>query len=499
MLSKAASGGHNRAKAGAGDKPLASIWREKLRIIVLFLVAMLGACATDPAVMVRGMDEATFRSELQRRFNYPPPQPAPARLPNASAGQIADAAYFTHFPEYDRSYSPRARAQAHRLAERLRADAGGLSREQFILRVSEIAALADNAHTQSMTLAPSVPSIPLRMYLFADGLRVLYANEDNADLIGAQIDRIEGRGIDDIYSAILRYQGGGTPARRRLMLSPMLETPALLEAAGIAQNKDSIVISGILLDGTPFERRLVAEQSVRPPLPFDTARLLFPHHVSNMRGLSTGELPISLQNSDATFWSAPFNDGLYVRLTENIDRRLETFVDGVLTQVRQKQPPFIIIDMRMNNGGDYTRTYGFARALPEAARGARIYVLTSPWTFSAAITTIAALKDQGGNQIIIVGEDVGDRLDFWSEVGMYTLPNTRVAVLYARARHVYNGPCRNLDTCYWLNYLYPVRVRTLHPDIVVPWTFAAYREGRDPALEAVRTRQARVRSNVDRR
>jgi hypothetical protein len=57
-------------------------------------------------------------------------------------------------------------------------------------------------------------------------------------------------------------------------------------------------------------------------------------------------------------------------------------------------------------------------------------------------------------------------------------------VNYATGRHVYNGPCRDRETCFWLNDRFPVRVKSLSPDISAPWTFQAYREGRDPALEA---------------
>jgi hypothetical protein len=123
-------------------------------------------------------------------------------------------------------------------------------------------------------------------------------------------------------------------------------------------------------------------------------------------------------------------------------------------------------------------------------------VLTSAWTFSAAITTVAALKDEGGRQVTIVGEEVGDRLDFWAEGGSFELPNAFVLAHYTAAHHVYDGPCRDLNQCFWLNYRYPVRVPSLAPAIRAPLTFAAYRERRDPAMEAVLAREARRRSSA---
>ena len=101
-----------------------------------------------------------------------------------------------------------------------------------------------------------------------------------------------------------------------------------------------------------------------------------------------------------------------------------------------------------------------------------------------------------GRQVTIVGEDVGDRLNFWAEGGSFDLPNAFLRVNYASGRHVYNGPCRNLDQCFWLNYRYPVRVATLAPDISAPLTFAAYRQHRDPAMDAVLAREARRGSSA---
>jgi hypothetical protein len=152
----------------------------------------------------------------------------------------------------------------------------------------------------------------------------------------------------------------------------------------------------------------------------------------------------------------------------------------------------------MNGGGDLTTTYDFARALPEAAAGAPIYVLTSTWTFSAAITTVTALEEAVGGQVTIVGEPVGDRLDFWAAEGGrgFEMPNAFITANFSSGRHVYDGPCTDRETCIWFNISHPVRVRSLDPDIQAPLTFAAYRERRDPAMEAVLAAEARRGSSA---
>lgn len=465
----------------------------------LGMAVIVCACATGgPAPDPMHMDRPMFERELAARFQYPPPRPHPVESDDPSAGQVADAAYFAAFPNYDRSYSPATRAQALRLAADLRAHASTLSHEQFVLRVAEIAALADNGHTAigENAFKKNTPRLPLRTYLFADGLYVLWTTSANSDLLGARIDTIDGRSIADIYAHIRRYYGG-LDRHREMMLIPMLESPALLEAAGMASSREALTLSGVLADGRPYRRRIAAEERDRSAWISSTPRTLFPApHDGRMISLlqQSDRLPVYLRDHAHLFSTAELPErGYYIGLSANADADegpIAAFLDGALTHVRNAHSAFVVLDMRMNGGGDYTTTYAFAHALPEAAAGAPIYVLTSAWTFSAAITTVAALKDAGGRQVIIVGEPVGDRLNFWAEGASFELPNAFLLVHYATGRHVYNGACRDTNTCFWLNYLYPVRVQTLAPDIAAPLTFAAYREYRDPALEAVLAHQS---------
>lgn len=466
--------------------------------IALFCVACASATEPDPL----RLDDATFDREVAHRFQYGPPAPTPSELADPRAGQIADAQYFATFPSYDRAYTSAARTQALRLAQRLRDDAGSLSHEQFVLRVAEIAALADNGHTAigENAFRKNTPRLPLRTYLFSDGLFVLWASPANADLLGARIDTIDGRSIAAIYARIRHYEGG-TEAHRERELTPMLESPALLQAAGVANEPNALRLTGVLANNQPFARRIEAEQRDRSAWVSSTARVLYPARsggrmVSFLRQDSA--LPVSLRDEGHLFGAAALpQQGFYIKLETNNDADegpIGAFLDGALAHIRSEHPAFVVLDMRLNGGGDYTKTYAFAHALP-AAVGAtgRIYVLTSSWTFSAAITTVAALKQAGGDRVTIVGEPVGDRLRFWAEGDAYVLPNAFVIVHYATGRHVYDGPCTDTRTCFWLNYRYPVRVRSLAPDIPVANSFAVYRQGQDSALQAVLT-DVRARS-----
>jgi hypothetical protein len=143
----------------------------------------------------------------------------------------------------------------------------------------------------------------------------------------------------------------------------------------------------------------------------------------------------------------------------------------------------VILDLRGDGGGDYTNTWQFAHQLPRLlAPGGHILILTDSATFSAAITTAAFVKDAGGERVTIIGEPVGDRLSFFSEGGRACLPNLRVCVHYQTGKHDYGHACTDWHACYWVNWLYPVRVQTLEPDVVVPLRFEDWNAGRDAAF-----------------
>lgn len=473
-------------------------------IKILGLLALLAAPAiaapllTPATVDPMKMDDATFEREIVARFQYQAPSP-PKEIANQKEGQLFDARYFEAYPDYDRAYAPAARTEAKRLARELTRDAATLSHEQFVLRVAEIAALADNGHSTvaETTFMKNTPRVAVRTYLFADGLRVMRAKPEHAALLGARIDTIEGRAVEDVFKAIGRYHGG-TEMHRRFLLLPIVESPAYLQAIGLAASRDGLTFKGVRADGTPFETRLKAEERGRD------APVSFPQHYlypldkpssDGFIGFNPPGRPVSITEPKKFFTLAALpNGGLYIRIARNSnsdEEEIAPFLKTALDRVKRDGPRYAVVDMRLNAGGDYTQTYDFARELPKALRpDAHLYVMTSPWTFSAAITTAGALKQFGDKRTILVGEPVGDRLQFWAEGSAFELPNAFIAVFFATGKHDYQRPCADWSACFWLNYHFPVQVDGLDPDVPVAQTFAAYRQGRDPAMEAVLSREA---------
>jgi len=105
-------------------------------------------------------------------------------------------------------------------------------------------------------------------------------------------------------------------------------------------------------------------------------------------------------------------------------------------------------------------------------------------TFSAAISSLGYLKQAAGDRLTIVGEPIGDRLEFWAEGNVMELPGLGAVVLYATERHNYMTGCPEPD-CHAAIREHPIRVRSLQPDLPVSLTWADFSAGRDPAMAAI--------------
>jgi hypothetical protein len=150
---------------------------------------------------------------------------------------------------------------------------------------------------------------------------------------------------------------------------------------------------------------------------------------------------VSLMRIDALADNGHSRVETFVQFKSNTDdggQSITDFVSSTERRLRQVQPCNVILDLRYDGGGDFVNTYGFARDLPKLVPPAgEIIVLTGPETFSAGISTAAFVKHAGQEPVVIVGEPVGDRLQFFSEGGRACLPNYRLCGAYETGKHDY--------------------------------------------------------------
>jgi hypothetical protein len=420
--------------------------------------------------------------------HYPAPQ-------SALAAQRQDLDYFLRLMELDRAFSAAQRAAAQARLAALAALPEALPAPKLLVALMQVMALADNGHTRMEPAGADALILPLRVTWFDDGFHVMRTTGPYRNLLGGRVDSIDGKPSAEILRRLETLRGG-VEEFRRSNAARWIVMQDMLYGLGIASNSKSSVWTVTMPDGASVKQEVTAYPDVSgewippgerwlSPEPFDGVE-----HDWSVQRPRSGETPETWRELSNPFrvFAAADNCAQVVRLqtiSDSDHQRIADFLAATTTAFRAHPPCAVILDLRGNGGGNYTNTWDFAHALPGLLRpGGHISVLTDSLTFSAAITTAAFVKDAGGNRVRIIGEPVGDRLAFFSEGGKGCLPHLKACVFFQRGKHDYAHACTDWRQCFWLNWFYPVRVRTLQPDVLVPLRFEDWDNGRDAAYLA---------------
>jgi hypothetical protein len=452
------------------------------------LAVVLGS-ALLAAVLAAGGVILAFQSHFHPSApsaNYP----APA---SALQAQRQDLDYFAKLMALDRAFSPAARAAGAERVAALKSLPVALPSPKLHVALMQVMARADNAHSRmAATAEQGTLILPVRVTRFAEGFYVMRATAPYRDMLGARVESIDGHAFDEILPRLETLRGG-VEGFRRENAALFIVVQDLLYGLGIAVDPEASTWTVRLPDGRLVTHRLEAYPLRKGARLHYGVRWLSPEPAAGVEKdwiayrPRSGDVPESWRDFNDHFrrFAASGSCAQVVRLQNIADtegQKIEPFLATTEAALRAHPPCAVILDLRGDGGGDYTNTWHFAHALPGlVARGGHIYILTDPLTFSAAITTTAFVKEAGGDRVTIIGEPVGDRLSFFSEGESACLPNLKLCVSYQLAKHDYGHACNDWRECYWLNWLYPVRVRSLQPDILVPLRFEDWNAGRDAA------------------
>jgi hypothetical protein len=418
---------------------------------------------------------------------------ATAQAQSVEEGRRNDLVVFRReFFARDSSYSAEHRAEAERRLRALESKPGSLTPAQFELELARIVALADNGHTNSPASIRSrrYARVPIRLVPFGDQFYVLRADTAHADLLGARLIAVDGKSMKDVRTTA-HALWGGTPAWRDRQLPFLLESPDQMQAIGISTASNAATYRFELRGSRSVERRLIADPPNHEREFYPATRWLYPEPLDSDRGDwrfvgTRDKAPWAFQEPAQVFRirSAPELEAMVVQLRVNHALSIQEFLGRATEEIRRTQPRHLILDLRVNGGGDLNNTRDFVQSFPALVPG-RIFVLTSPWTFSAAISTVGYLKQAGANRVTIVGEMVGDRLEFWAEGRLARLPYSGAAMSYSTQRHDYKTGCKPYSDCHGSVVRHPISVPSLAPDIPAPLTIDDIIAGRDPGMDAI--------------
>jgi hypothetical protein len=294
-----------------------------------------------------------------------------------------------------------------------------------------------------------------------------------------------------------RSFSGGTVAFRDLNAAGVLASPNQLHAVKVARVDDAVTYTFVTQDKRTIERAFNAGQRAG-----DAPRVSLP---------PPDRMPWVFQEREKKFrWrDAPELDAVFIQPRQNFDdgeQKIAAFLqDAESNRVRLGRQN-VVLDMRSNDGGNLMLTRDFMKSWPlRVAEPGHFFVLMSRQTMSAAMASIAYLKQAGKDRVVLVGEPPGDRLVFFSEARPVRLPHSGLFFAPTTARTDFHTGCRNDDDCFigvaQPGHAHapliirgikaediarePIAIASLEPDIAAPWTVESWLNGTDPAMEAL--------------
>jgi tetratricopeptide (TPR) repeat protein len=327
---------------------------------------------------------------------------------------------------------------------------------------------------------PDQLALPVKFYLFAEGLFVAAVADEYRQLLGAQVLKVGDHAVDDVLAAIEPLLSRDNAQQVRWMGPEMLRWTPLLHAVGLIADPGETTLSVRFPDKTTGE---VTVASVPGLLHFPTVA---PHPGPtgprpagwiSVCDAATAPIPLYLRNCDLLYWFEylPEHGLVYFQFNGVADQRPETlaaFCDRLFAFIDSRQVSKLVVDLRWNGGGNTFLVQPLLHHLIGCAtinQPGGLYVIIGRGTFSAAQNTATAIERE--TNAVFVGEPSGSRPSFIGETVPFQLPHSKAMV--------------NVADLYWQTS-WPMDHRPwIAPELYAPPTFEAYSQNRDPAMEAV--------------
>jgi hypothetical protein len=346
-----------------------------------------------------------------------------------------------------------------------------LQRNEIIVGMMRIAAMVGDGHTRVDPRKDpkfGFPSLPLRLYLFEDGLFVRAAAPQYASLVGSRIEAVGGVPVDEAIKRVSEIVSKDNEMGTKLMAPIFIDMPDILQALKLSPTSKAATFT-LTRNGRRSTVTIPAGE-IAPLWPPDTDASLFtPEGWVDAR---TGAQPTWLQAPLDYHRMIDLADrkALYTQLNMVAavkDESLGQFGERIRKRAQVTNPRAIIVDLRLNYGGNMDLRSGYISELIKAEDDdTRLFVLSARGTFSATEGILVDLRRL--TKAVFIGEPASSKPNSYGDGYRSRMPNSGISIQ---------------TSIYWNQLAGQSKRPWTGVDIAAPLTFADYARGIDPALE----------------
>ncbi len=359
--------------------------------------------------------------------------------------------------------------------ERLKRDVPDLDDLQVTLGLQRLVAMLGDGHSyvwvgfihEKAAHPPTLEnagSLPLVFHAFGEDVYVINGTDAGASLIGSKVLAFGDVSTTEFVEAARRYLHGDNAESWKF-----LGVHFGFRGLGLHRELGTAAAGGVELTvefpGGRRERKRLTGGDYQ-----------FPRKLRPMPGQQ--EVPLFLEEVDTVYRtvSMPERNALYLQVNNirNAEGRetLAEFAENAISAALESSTHNVIVDFRLNNGGNNFLCEGLLQALLRfrfADEQNRIFVITRHETFSAAQN--CSNRIEANTDAIFVGEPSSSSPNFVGEETQVLLP--------------YSGTIVSISNLYWQDSQPWDNRPWIAPDIPATLTFDEYANGRDPALASI--------------
>ena len=346
-----------------------------------------------------------------------------------------------------------SREQFERAVAELSAAIPSLQDHEIQVGLMRIVAMVGDAHTELSGFGGTFRRFPLNLYWFGSELRVVRTTAGYKRALGARVVQIGEVSINDAAGRIDQLVAHENEYWVRLLSAGFMPYAEILHALKI--------VPDLSRGRWTFEDR-----EGRFSLDIDT---IYPNDKVEWLDASK-EFPLYRQRPGEQFWFTYLEGAqtVYVNFRGYRDS-FSKQAEELLNFVNGHPIKRLVIDVRQNRGGDFTKVRGQLlpglKQVTVLRQPGAFFVITGRATQSAAV--VNALDFRKEMKAILVGEPTGGRPNGYSEHGEFKLPNSGLTVSYSSRYYKFQDE----DT------------PAVMPDKVIEPAWEAYQAGRDPVME----------------